>query len=223
MPPLPEESSEIIIDGSGMRHQELCNRLREATSEMTVRLERVETHAGLASGLTTEAALKIAGDVGDFAMLMADGVNAEIAGNAASSCGHSLVSGRILIKGRAGDYLGAFASGGFIIVHGQAKNRCGFDLCGAEIFVRGNVGDEAGCNMSSGVLVLGNGAGDNLGAGMTGGMIYIRGDVKSKSNDVRPVRMKDADAMRLSLLLVRAGVKGGGDGFKAYAPKSIKA
>ncbi len=143
----------------------------------------------------------------------------EVHGNAGVCCGHSLASGTVLIHGSAGDGLGAFATGGFIAVFMHASRRCAMELAGAEVFVRRVVGDEAGYGMRDGVLVLGNGAGENLGLGMTGGVIFVRGDVKSVAPTVRPARMKDAEALRLSLLLARAGIKGSAADFKGFHPR----
>ena len=175
---------------------------------------------GVAAGVSLEGTLVAQNSVGDFAATLGDIENFEIAGDAGDSLCHSFRGGRTLVRGRAGNYVAAYANGGFVIVHATAGFRCGFRLSGADVFVRGTVGDEAGAQMSDGVLVLGNGAGKETGRGMTGGTIYARGEVESFASHVKPIRMKDADSMRLSLLLARAGVKGGViKEFKAYRPR----
>ncbi|MEM7558812.1 MAG: hypothetical protein AAF394_06785, partial [Planctomycetota bacterium] len=75
------------------------------------------------------------------------------------------------------------------------------------------------CNLQGVFHVLANGAGENLGIGMTGGAIYLRGEARSVAPDLRVERMRDADSMRLSLLLARAGVRGDIKEFKLYRPR----
>ena len=130
-----------------------------------------------------------------------------------------MVSGQITVQGNAGRCAATYAQGGFVAVLGQATECCGLGLDGADVLIRSRTGDRAGWNMRSGTLVLGNGTGDELGTGMTGGVIYVRGEVKSKSSAIRLERFKDADAMRLSLLLARAGIKANSAEFKVYRAK----
>jgi glutamate synthase domain-containing protein 3 len=76
--------------------------------------------------------------------------------------------------------------------------------------------------MNSGTLVLGNGCGENLGQGMTGGAIYVRGEVGSVADNVQSGRLKEADTIRLSLMLVRAGIKTTYEKFQVFRAKTDK-
>lgn len=194
----------------------LHERLNACAEDMSVRIRMNQAVHGLCAGFDRPLSISIEGNVGDFAFLMSDRADFEVQGNAGVGCCHSLSSGSTLIRGRAGDSLGAFARGGFIAVHGTAGRRAGLRLVGADVFVRSTVGDEAGYGMRGGTLVLGNGAGEQVGLGMSGGLIYIRGDVKSVADSARQVRMKDAESLRLSLFLARAGIKSAGAEFKVY-------
>jgi glutamate synthase domain-containing protein 3 len=210
-----------ILDCAKLPHAALLQALTEAEPESLWKLQSVQpTVDGFAAGIASSAHITCAGNVGDFAFLLGELDNFELHGNAGDCCAHSLVSGRLLVRGSAGDFFGAYATGGFLVVHSTVKNHCGYRLSGAEMFVRGTAGDGAGSHMRDGALVLGNGAGKNTGLGMRGGTLYIRGEVQSLAEEIKPIRMKDADTLRLSLLLARAGVKGGVKEFKAYRPKA---
>ena len=211
------EDSEIIeLNAAEFSVKTLHEKLLEYPAESKFLVHSPMRINGIGAGIDHGISMTIGGDVGDFAFLMSDKAHVEVKGNAGISCGHSFVSGSILIRGTAGDSLAAFATSGFIAVHGSAGKRCGLGLAGADVFVRSTVGDEAGYNMSAGTLVLGNGAGENVGYGMTGGLIYIRGEVKSVSDSARLVRMKDAESLRLGLFLARAGIRAGGADFRVY-------
>ena len=219
---MQSETKAEVLNCAALPHAELMQALRAAASESLWTLQNVDSATdGFGAGLASSADVTCEGNVGDFAFMLGEFENVELTGNAGSCCAHSLVSGRLLVRGRAGDFFGAYATGGFLVVHGSVKNQCGYGLSGAEMFVRGAAGDGAASQMRDGVLVLGNGAGKNTGLGMEGGTLYIRGEVQSLAEGVRPIRMKDADTLRLSLLLARAGVKGGVKEFKAYRPKAV--
>lgn len=213
---MSEEDERIELSTLKQTVKTLHERLGECPADAQVHLDARQRLHGLGAGLKQSVLLAINGDLGDFAFLMSDQADVDVKGHAGVACGHSFVSGSILIRGTAGDCLGAYATGGFIAVHGAAGKRCGLGLAGADLFVRSAVGDEAGYNMSAGTLVLGNGAGENVGCGMTGGLIYVRGDVKSVADSARQVRMKDAESLRLGLFLARAGIKAAGAEFRVY-------
>lgn len=216
------EETSINLDCSQLSPRELCERLQGLEPQVSVRLSGLrdgEYRDAVAAGLAQEISLRIDSRLGAYSFFLGELANVEVHGDVGDCCGHSMSSGSLLVHGHAGNYAGAYAQGGFLAILGQAKWRCGQGLAGANVFVRSTVGDEAGYGMRSGVLVLGNGAGEGLGAAMQGGVIYVRGDIKSKAAHVGLVRLKDTDSMRLSLLLVRAGIKGGAAEFRAYKPK----
>ena len=211
------EASELLsLNAAEFTDAALGERLRSVAAESTVEVAVSSRLNGFGAGLELGFSLKVTGDLGDFALLMCEHVDVDVRGNVGHACGHSLSSGSVLVRGSAGNCLAAFATGGFLAVHASAGDRCGFRLAGADVFVRSSVGRDAGFGMTAGTLVLGNGAGEGVGHEMTGGLIYIRGDVKSVSEHARQVRMKDAESLRLSLFLARAGIKGKPDDFKVY-------
>ncbi len=214
---MADEDEVATIDCQGLSTRDINDVLRAAEPDKKLRLENVsKTLHGFSAGAVSAASIESRGSLGDFVALLGELSNLDIYGKVGDSLGHSLVAGQIIIRGSAGDHVGAFATGGLIVVLGPAGDRCGYALQSGNVFVRGPVGDEAACCMRGGDLILGNGAGENTGCGMCGGNIYVRGEVKSLSPDIRLVRMKDADSMRLSLLLARAGIKGNVKEFRAY-------
>lgn len=213
---MPDESESILLNVADGSLAELNTRIASVASEAAIQVHVANRFDGLCAGLDHSVTINIDGDVGDFAFLLSDQAHYDVRGKAGIGCGHSLASGSVLVHGPVGDCLGAYARGGFIAVHATCGKRCALALAGADVFVRSVAGDEAGYCMRDGALVLGNGAGENVGRGMTGGIIYVRGDVKSVAPEVRQVRMRDADALRLSLFLARAGIKGGNADFKVF-------
>lgn len=229
------ETVTLKIDCSQRTPHELATQLRDSQlraaqqrseiGEVKLELTGLEANpglAGLCSGLTEHITVQILGNVGDFCFLLGAEAILEIRGHAGDCLGHSMISGHVTVHGNAGKHVAAYAKGGFVAVLGQAGDGCAAGLSGADVLIRSRVGDRAGWCMRGGTLLLGNGAGEELGAGMTGGVIYVRGEVKSKSNAVRLERFKEADSLRLSLLLARAGIKASGADFKIYRPKADK-
>ena len=176
-------------------------------------------HSGLATAIAQPIRVMINGSVGAFCGMLNAGADLDISGDAGQACGHSLSAGAILIRGHAGTAVGAFAGGGFIGVHGTAKEDCGLCLNGADIVVRQSVGARAAHGMRRGNLVLGSDAGHELGKDCVGGTIYLRGSAGSIADCLREVRMRESDAVRLGLLLVRAGIKGTAKDFRIYRPR----
>ncbi len=216
-------TSKIIIDCAQLTARALAEQLRALPEDSAVKLLNHIPQlgsAGLCSGLAHHLAIEVDGHVGDMCFFLGSEAHIEVKGNSGDSLGHSMSSGVITVNGSAGNCLAAFASGGFIAVLGQAGECCAQGLCGADVFVRSRVGKRAGYAMRSGTLVLGNGAGDGLGEGMTGGEIYVRGEVPSKVAGLRQERMRDADNLRLTLFLARAGIKAALTEFKVFRPRT---
>ena len=175
---------------------------------------------GFAAGLNKSLTIQVNGDLGDFAFMLNALAEIEVSGNIGACAGHSLTSGCLLVNGNAGDGFGAYATGGIVACLGRAGMRCGLGLAGGDVVLRSDVGAEAAFGMSGGTLVLGNSAGEDLGAGMTGGTIFVRGTVKSLAPGIRENRLKDADTMRLSLLLARVGIRAAAKEFRVYRSQS---
>jgi glutamate synthase domain-containing protein 3 len=176
--------------------------------------------AGLATAIRAPIKVTVSGNAGAWLGMLNAAGDLEISGDAGAGCGHSMTGGAILVRGHAGSALGAFARGGFIGVHGTAKDNCGLGLSGADIVVRQSVGPRAAHAMRSGNLVLGSDAGVELGLDCVGGTIYLRGEAASIAPTLREVRMRESDAVRLGLLLVRAGIKAATKDFRIYRPRS---
>jgi glutamate synthase domain-containing protein 3 len=51
---------------------------------------------------------------------------------------------------------------------------------------------------------------------MTGGTIYVRGEVGSLASGVQQMRLKETDSLRLSLILMRAGIKASLEKFQVF-------
>lgn len=201
---------------------ELNAKLRELTEGAAVELAGHTPHAGqmgLCCGLEQRVRVDVAGDVGDFLFFLGAEASLDVRGNAGDCLGHSMRSGRITVTGSVANSAAAYATGGFVAVLGHAGDLCAQGLSGANVFVRSRAGNQAGHCMREGTLVLGNGCGEQLGTHMTGGVIYVRGEVASKAASLRLDRMKNADLLRLSLLLAEAGIKSQGSEFQVFRPE----
>lgn len=201
---------------------ELNAKLRELSEGAAVELAGFTPQAGqvgLCCGLEQRVHIAVTGEVGDFLFFLGAEASLDIRGNAGDCVGHSMRSGRISLTGSVGHAAAAYATGGFIAVLGQARDFCAQGLSGADVFVRSRVGNQAGHAMRDGTLVLGNGCGEQLGSQMTGGVIYVRGEVASKAPELRADRMRNADVLRLSLLLAEAGIKSQGSEFQVFRPQ----
>lgn len=215
-----ENNDELTIDATGLTHDQLQNQFAGIAPEAKVQVVGLSDNlGGVLAGCDHALELFFSSSLGSFAFMAARHAVIEVSGNVATGCGHSLQSGSILIRGDAGGFLAAYAAGGYLAVHGRADDYVGYGLSGADVLVRGKCGNAVGANMRSGTLVLGNGCGENLGQGMTGGAIYVRGEVGSVADNVQSGRLREADTIRLSLMLVRAGLKTTFEKFQVFRPK----
>lgn len=205
------DSPELIeqqIDATDLTMDQLLIQLEQLDSNCKIQIVgAAEREPGCLAGLNKACEITVQGSIGRFGLMASQQATVVVAGNADSGCGHSLQSGSILIRGDVGNYLAAYAVGGYLAVHGRARDFVGYCLSGADVLVRSRSGNCAGARMRSGTLVLGNGCGEELGKGMSGGTIYVRGEIGSIAPSVQMGRMKETDSIRLSLMLVRAGIK----------------
>lgn len=223
-PAVPEPPVPVSLDLHSTDLAAINAHLRELDeSASEVRIVGAAGQAGLATGLRQRIKVRVEGSVGDYFALLNAGASLDIVGDVGAGCGHSMTTGDILVRGHAGHSLAAYARGGFIGVHGMAQQACGLGLEGADVVVRLSVGPRAGYAMRAGNLVLGSDAGEKLGEGCTGGTIYLRGSAASIADTLREVRMRESDAMRLGLLLVRAGIKSATKEFRVYRPRAQSA
>lgn len=214
-------NSSHVLDLQSASVSEVNRRLRELESnsvEWTI--VGADGQHGVATGVNRNLAIHVNGSTGDcFGMLNAE-AELQLSGNAGVACGHSMTGGSVLVRGHVGHSLAAFAMGGFICVYGSAKDGCGIGLDGADVFVRQSVGARAAWGMRAGNIILGSDAGSDVGLNCTGGSIFIRGEPVSMADHMRQDRMREADSVRLGLLLVRAGIKGTAREFRLYRPRN---
>jgi len=161
----------------------------------------------LGAGLKNLLKVETMGSIGDYAFACTSNCECVVQGNVGEYFGHSQVSGTLLVMGSAGRGVSAMAHGGLSVVLGDAAEQVAASLRGAAVLVRGNVGEQAGFRMRSGTLVIGGDAGPGLGHQLTGGRIYIRGEANDITPDLEECRLREPDRLKLSLLLLKAGLK----------------
>jgi formylmethanofuran dehydrogenase subunit C len=211
------------LDATNLNNDQLIQRLNEFDTDATIRIGGIaETQSGVLAGLNRSMELKLPQNLGRFACMASSQATIDVAGSVGLACANSFRSGNLLVRGEAGNFLAAYAIGGYIAVHGKAGDFAGYGLAGGDLLVRSRCGNGAGALMRSGTLVIGNGCQDNLGFGMTGGTIYVRGEIGSVAEGVRVSRLKEADTIRLSLMLVRAGIKTTYERFQVFRAKGDK-
>jgi len=209
----------VDIDAARSTIEELRAALERFPEQVRHRLIGLPgTLVGVGAGLDRAVDVLVDGNVGPYAFMLCQRGRIEITQNAGLACGHSFHSGNILIRGDCGSHVAAYALGGLVAVHGRAGDFAAYGLSGGEVVIRSRCGLAAGASMNSGTLIIGNGAGEELGQGMTGGTIFVRGPVDSLADGVQSVPTKDADSLRLGLLLARAGLKTKLAEFQAFRP-----
>ena len=219
----PEKRPEQTINATDLSVDQLIGQIAAVEPDVRIFVQGVsESQAGFLAGVSAHHELIIQGSVGPMAFMASQNAQFEVFGNAGLCCGHSLQTGSILIRGEAGNFLAAYAAGGYLAVHGRAGDQVAYGLSGADVLVRSRCGNMAAAAMRSGTLVLGNGCGDGLGHGMTGGTIYVRGEVGAVADNLQQGRMKETDTIRLSLMLVRAGIKTTYEKFSVFRVRGDK-
>ena len=172
----------------------------------------------VAPGWKVNNSIVLDGDLGDYCLSHFHGAEADVLGSIGHCGAQAIQSGAVIIQGRAGNAIAAYGTGGLVAVYENAGTRAAVALDGADVLVRGSVGTQAAYAMRSGSLIIGGSAGAELGQGMTGGVIYIRGEPASVAKQLREVKMREADRMRLGLILLKAGVKSTGREFRVFRP-----
>jgi formylmethanofuran dehydrogenase subunit C len=146
------------------------------------------------------------GSIGDFCLSGATELDATIHGDVGSNFCSMLTSGTAKASGCAGNATAAFARGGLVVIGSNSGDRSGVGLSGGDLMVLGSVGEQAGFQMQSGNLIIAGDTGSLLGLGATGGTIYVRGKPASVASNIEEDRMREADRLRLSLLLLKSGI-----------------
>ena len=209
--------AEIPIDLGTTSIVELNRQLREIDDGgLMVRIVNAKRHDYIGCGLRNVGQATISGPIGDYCWGGITSFHVIVEGNVNHACGFGLCGGSILIQGNAGDALACFARSGWVATYGSCGDRCGTGLQGAEVIIRGSVGNEAAYGMRSGTLVVGGGAGLELGREMSGGTLFVRGEIQGIAKGIEEFRLKEADRFRLSLLMLKAGIKADGKDFRGY-------
>lgn len=179
----------------------------EPLEATTLEIDGCANHDWLAGGWRQPISLVFRGKLGDFCLNAVSDVECSVKGNVGHNFANAMVSGIVRIFGDAGDGLMSFARGGVVVMKGSAGRRVGCGLDGGDAIVAGSVGLQAAFEMRSGNLIVGGDAGPMLGLGAKGGTIYVSGKVSSVASSVEEDRMRDADRLKLSLLLLKAGLE----------------
>jgi hypothetical protein len=161
----------------------------------------------LATPLHTSSTIELHGELGDYCVGGLRGAEVRIHGPAGHGLACGMESGTLTLNGAAGDCLLAFGHGGTVCVRGSAGRRAACGMDGAELVVTGDVGAEAGYRMRSGLLLVLGDAGPMLGAGMGGGTLLVAGSIASSASAIEEDRLRDADRLRMSLLLLKVGLE----------------
>lgn len=172
----------------------------------------------IGTGIRGVHSINIQGSIGDFGMCSFGDGECNLDGNVGSFFGHSIHSGILVVRGDASHCVGALGVGGLISIYGVAGDRVAVGMQGADVMIRGSVADYACLGMQSGSLVVGGNAGRHLGKAMRGGTIYLRGEAESVSEDVEEHRLREADRLKIGLLMLKAGIKPTGKEFRVFRP-----
>ena len=216
---LSQDQNEISLDVSGLTSREVNAQLRSlidaSAAIVRVRIVGAEQQDNLVTAIPP-AQILISGDVGNFCAAALRNADVEILGSAETGVAHSLQSGVVTVRNSCSAAAGAMAEGGLIVIHGDAGARCGAGLNGADIVVEGSVGPYAGMYMRQGTIVVLGRLGPMAGTGSTGGTWFVQGEVDNRPKQLVESRLKDADKLRLGLLLLNSGMDANAKDFRKY-------
>lgn len=216
---MSQDHNEIAIDISGLTSRDVNAQLRTlinaSTSIVRVRLVGADQQDNLVTAIPP-AQILITGNVGNYCAAALKNADVEILGSAETGVAHSLQSGVVTVRNSCSAAAGAMAEGGLIVIHGDAGTRCGAGLNGADIVVEGSVGPYAGMYMRQGTIVVLGNVGPMAGIGSTGGTWFIQGEIESPPKQLIESRLKDADKLRIGLLLLNSGMDANAKDFRKY-------
>ena len=187
-----KSNSVITIDTQGLLTRELNQRLREASSNGTrkIELRNVCGQRYIGTDLNKPVDIDIFGTPGNDLGAFMDGPKITVYGNAQDGCGNTMNEGEIIVHGHAGDVIGLSARGGKIFVKESVGYRAGIHMKEygdkKPVLVIGETAqDFVGEYMAGGILILlgldlkrgENHKANYIGTGMHGGVIYLRGSV----------------------------------------------
>lgn len=206
---MAEEFLEIVVNVVGQSptdlNASLRNQLAESRSPLRVRLQGLNQQDNLVTGLPGIQIIA-EGSVGNYCFVALKDADVEIQGSADAALAHSMESGLVIARGNVGPNAGALSSGGLLVIHGNAASRCGAGLRGADIVVEGSVGSYCGLGMQAGTIVVFGNMGPMAGWGSSGGTFFVHGEVETPAPALVESRLKDADKLRLGLLLLNSGL-----------------
>ncbi len=201
--PVPRNAN--VFDANKMTTDEINQALENATA--LIDLQNCCHQDWIGTGVVSDVPWSFRGPLGDYCFCGQSNIECKVEGDVGHGCAELLQSGMLEIRGNAGHALMGFAKGGLGVLHGDAKHRVGVGMAGGELIVTGKVGAQAGFEMQSGSIIVFGSTGAMLGQGARSGTIYVAGDVESVSENVEEDRIREADKLRLSLLLLKAGIE----------------
>jgi methylamine---glutamate N-methyltransferase subunit B len=161
----------------------------------------------IGTGVASNVPWFFRGRLGDYCFCGQSDLECKVEGSVGHGCAELMQSGMLEVRGNAGHALMGFAKGGLVVVHGNAKHRAGVGMAGGELIITGTVEAQAGFEMQSGSIIIFGSVGAMLGQGARSGTIYVAGEVESVSENVEEDRIREADKLRLSLLLLKASIE----------------
>ncbi len=205
----------VRIDGDGLDHRQLNDKLEEAVSAGSrhIELQNIYGQRYIGTSLNQPVEIEIFGVPGNDLGAFMNGPRITVHGNAQDGCGNTMNSGEIIIHGRAGDVVGLSARGGHIFVRGDVGYRAGIHMKEYQsqkpvLVVGGTAQDFLGEYMAGGILILlgltlnkeARHRASFIGTGMHGGVIYLRGDIEpyqlGKEVGVATLDEKDNQVLR---------------------------
>jgi methylamine---glutamate N-methyltransferase subunit B len=204
----PVSQNPTVLDATRLSvdeiHQQLANVERSSNA---FEIRNCQDQDWLGTGVASNVPWSFQGRLGDYCFGAAANLECKVDGEVGHGFAEMMQSGIIEVRGNAGDALMGFGKSGLIVVHGNTGRRAGVGLDGGELIVKGSVGSQAGFEMQSGTIIIFGSAGSMLGLDARGGTIYVGGEVESTSANLEEDRIREADRLRLSLLLLKAGIE----------------
>ena len=190
--------------------------LPEGTNENTWVLNNPKGQHAIACGLDAPLDVTVNGHAGFYCAGMNQLATVTIKGHAGVGVAENMMSGMVRVTGNASESAGATAHGGLLVIEGDASSRCGISMKGVDIVVGGSVGHMSAFMAQSGHMVVCGNAGDALGDSIYEAVLFVRGEVASLGADCIEKEMRSEHLVKLTELLVAAGIDAHPGDFKRY-------
>src|SRR5690606_6142839 len=112
----------LRFDADALTITQINQAIRSAAKDRVpaVRIDNPNGRHNLGVAITDPIEIEYAGDVGNFAASLSDGIKATIYGSAGWAVGENLMSGEVIVHGIAATACAASMRGGTIVVRGDA-------------------------------------------------------------------------------------------------------